>query len=217
MRSEWNHNNHYHELILSMVPHPCVRGLDVGCGGGLLTRRLASHCIQMTGIDLDHQVIAAATGAEAAQPNVSFVEGDVMTYPFPLASFTFISAVATLHHLPLEPALTRFRELLAPGGVLMIVGLYRPDGIGDAFFAALGFAASWTMKRVLGFREVAAPEQVPMQAPRQTLREIRETARRVLPPSTLQRRLLFRYSLIWCKPQVMIADRSSRSPGAMIR
>jgi len=151
----------------------------------------------MTGIDLNHQILAAATGAESAEPYVNFVEGDVITYPFPLASFTFITAVAVLHHLPLEPALTRFRELLAPGGVLMIVGLYRPDGIGDAFFAALGFATSWTMKRILGFREVV---QVPTQFPRQTVCEIRETARRVLPGGTLKRRLLFRYSLIWCKP-----------------
>src|ERR1035438_1423379 len=34
----WNHNIHYHDVVLRSVPPRCRRALDVGCGQGLLAR-----------------------------------------------------------------------------------------------------------------------------------------------------------------------------------
>lgn len=39
----WNHNTHYHRLVLDAMPDPCEAALDVGCGEGLLARRLATR------------------------------------------------------------------------------------------------------------------------------------------------------------------------------
>jgi hypothetical protein len=38
----WNHNLHYHPLILDAVPDGCQRALDVGCGEGILARDAAA-------------------------------------------------------------------------------------------------------------------------------------------------------------------------------
>ena len=40
----WNHNVHYLPVILAAVPPGCGAALDVGCGDGLLARRLAARC-----------------------------------------------------------------------------------------------------------------------------------------------------------------------------
>jgi SAM-dependent methyltransferase len=119
-----------------------------------------------------------------------------MRYPFPDASFSFISVIATLHHLPLSPALERFRTLLAPGGVLAVLGLYRLCGLRDALSAAAALPASRVIRCFRRYRETDAP----MLAPGQTLADIRDAARDCLPGSVLRRHLLFRYSLVWHKP-----------------
>ena len=54
-----------------------------------------------------------------------------MSHSFEPASFDVIAAIATLHHLPLSQALERFKQLLRPGGVLTIIGLYRLHASSD--------------------------------------------------------------------------------------
>ena len=39
----WNHNVHYQPVILNAVPGGCGAALEVGCGDGLLARRLAAR------------------------------------------------------------------------------------------------------------------------------------------------------------------------------
>ncbi|MDQ6782291.1 MAG: methionine biosynthesis protein MetW [Actinomycetota bacterium] len=43
----WNHNIHYHRLILDSVPAGARDALDVGCGEGMLARRLRRGLIRM--------------------------------------------------------------------------------------------------------------------------------------------------------------------------
>jgi len=137
----WNHNIHYHGIVLRSLPSPCRRVLDVGCGQGLLARRLARYCDEVIAIDSDHEALTRAA-ANGGEPRVRFIEGDVMTRPFPLESFDAITVVATLHHLPLRLALLRFRYLLRPGGVLAVVGLYRHRTLVDYAFAAAAIPIS---------------------------------------------------------------------------
>jgi SAM-dependent methyltransferase len=192
----WNHNIHYHNLILLSAALGCRRALDVGCGRGLLARRLAQHCQEVIAIDLDHGAIAEARAGGDLEGRIKFVEGDVMTYPFPEDNFELIAAVATLHHLQLRPALARFRKLLRPGGVLAIIGLYRGGTLLDRALAAVAFPVSWGFRAIRGYHDVGAP----VENPKETLLEIRSACDTLLPGASLRRRLLFRYSLIWRKP-----------------
>jgi ubiquinone/menaquinone biosynthesis C-methylase UbiE len=193
----WNHNVHYHDVLLRSLPPCCHRALDVGCGDGLLARKLANYCDEVVAIDLNREALANASSAGRSQLNVSYVEADAMTWPIPDESFDCITAVAALHHLPLGPALVRFRDLLKPGGVLAVLGLYRQSAIADYVAAAAAVPVSRVLRRMYGYAEVAAP----LAAPTTTLSEIRTTSRMLLPGSVLRRHLLFRYSLVWRKPQ----------------
>lgn len=49
----WNHNVHYHPVVLGAIPRNAVRALDVGCGQGALARRLRAVVPQVAAIDLD--------------------------------------------------------------------------------------------------------------------------------------------------------------------
>jgi 2-polyprenyl-3-methyl-5-hydroxy-6-metoxy-1,4-benzoquinol methylase len=194
---EWNHNIHYHDLVLGAVPVNCQRALDVGCGQGLLARQLAQKCTKVFAMDIDDDTLARARSDSRSSAPIEFVHGDVMMYAFEPASFDVITAVATLHHLPLRPALDRFRELLKPGGTLAVIGLYRPETIQDDAFAAMAFPTSCVLRWRRGNANVGAP----MQEPRETLSEIRTACDSVLPGGIFRRHLLFRYSFIWTKRQ----------------
>jgi 2-polyprenyl-3-methyl-5-hydroxy-6-metoxy-1,4-benzoquinol methylase len=192
MRPPWNHNIHYHPLVLAAAPRPCRRALDVGCGRGLLTAELAGVADHVTGIDLDGPALTHAPAA----PNIEIVQGDVMTYPFEPASFDVIAAIAVLHHLPLAPALTRFQGLLAPGGVLAVIGLARQATMADFAMSATAYPVNQVLKRMKGEVEVGAP----ISDPKQTFDEVRTACKTVLAGARLRRLLLFRYSLVWRKP-----------------
>jgi 2-polyprenyl-3-methyl-5-hydroxy-6-metoxy-1,4-benzoquinol methylase len=192
----WNHNIHYHDIVLRSLPSPCLRALDVGCGEGLLARQLARHCAEVIALDADRDTIARCRSAADSAPRLAFIEGDVMNYAFPVASFDLITAVASLHHLPLRPALARFQKLLRPGGVLAVIGLYRARTIADYALAAAALPASYMFRSLRDAVEVATP----LQEPKETLREIRAACDAVLPAGTFRRHLLFRYSFVWRKP-----------------
>jgi 2-polyprenyl-3-methyl-5-hydroxy-6-metoxy-1,4-benzoquinol methylase len=193
----WNRNNHYHGLVLQAVPEGCRRALDVGCGTGLLARRLAEHCDEVVAIDAHAATLSCAIAATGRNSQVSFVNGDVMTHAFEPASFDTVTAIATLHHLPLEPALVRFRELLRPDGVLVVIGLYRLRTPADFAFGVAGKVAGWWLRWRNNYEEVVAP----IHEPEETLSEIQAAVRKPLPDAVVNRLLLFRYSLIWRKPR----------------
>ena len=192
--SSWNHNIHYHRLVVHAVPKNCSCVLDVGCGQGLLTRKLAQRCKNAVGIDLSCDALAIARAEGGA--NIAYIEGDALTYPFAADSFDMIAGIAVLHHLPMEQALDRFRALLAPGGALCFIGLYRHQTTMDYLIAGTAVALSLAIRGFRGQADVGAP----MADPRETLAEIRATTAVHLPGARVRRHLFFRYSLVWQKP-----------------
>jgi hypothetical protein len=85
--------------------------------------------------------------------------------------------------------------LLRPGGVLVIVGLYKIATVVDYAFSATALPISWAIRFSRGEEEVGAP----LQDPKETLRTIREECNAVLPGAILRRRLFFRYTVVWRK------------------
>jgi SAM-dependent methyltransferase len=195
-RPPWNHNIHYHPRVLRAAPRPCRRALDVGCGQGLLSAELLGVAEAVIGIDPDPPSLSQARARFGAEPRLSFVEGDAMTHPFAPASFDLVASIAVLHHLPLLPALRRFRELLAPGGVLAVIGLARPSTVHELAMNLAAYPVNQVLRRVNGEVPVGAP----VKDPAETLPQIRAAAADVLPGARIRLLLLFRYALVWRKP-----------------
>src|SRR5882762_9360229 len=104
----WNHNIHYHSVVLKAVPAGARLALDIGCGVGMLARQLRQRIPDVTGIDLDEASIDLAETRDSE--GVHYLCGDFVTYPFEPESFDFVASVATLHHLDAITALGRIRE-----------------------------------------------------------------------------------------------------------
>ena len=112
---------------------PPGSALDVGCGDGLLLARLAAVCRRAVGLETDGQAVARARRRLERTPQAEVLLDDVMDLDLPqrIGTFETVACVATLHHLPLEPALVRLSQLVTPGGRLIVVGLAANKSLWD--------------------------------------------------------------------------------------
>lgn len=188
----WNHNIHYHRLILDAIPPTARSALDVGCGEGTLCRALRARLPEVVGIDVDPAGIALA---RTAGGDVAYLLDDFLTHDFAPCSFDVVVSVATLHHMDTEQALLRMREVLRPGGVLVLVGLARRSAA-DIPYDAMGFLAHRWLKLRRGYWQHPSP----VADPATTRRELRRLVSAVLPGASYRRHVLFRHSVIWTKP-----------------
>jgi SAM-dependent methyltransferase len=193
----WNHNVHYQRVILDAVPAGCGPAVDVGCGDGLLVRKLAARCASVTGIDRDPTIMVRARAATPVLLNVTYVEGDFLTSPLPEASFDFACANTALHHMDFAAALGKMAATLRPGGRLAVVGLARDGSRAEWIIGGAALPLDWYYKLTRGERNSGAP----IMNPDMSWSQVRATARRVLPGVRYRRHLLWRYSLLWEKPR----------------
>jgi 2-polyprenyl-3-methyl-5-hydroxy-6-metoxy-1,4-benzoquinol methylase len=177
----WNHNIHYHPLILSAVPAGCDSALDVGCGEGILARELNQSIPHIVGIDVNEPSLRLARKQDPTS-KIEFIAGDFLTYPFE-ETFGFITSVATLHHMDMRQTLTRMRQLLRPGGTLAVVGLARSRYPADLPADAGGAILHRVRTRTRAYWEHSAPIVWP---PPETYRSARHVASAVLPASGIQ-------------------------------
>jgi trans-aconitate methyltransferase len=97
------------------------RAVDLGCGPGHTTRLVheASGARRAIGIDRSHAYIEAAR--RNAPEELEFVCHDVLELPYPVPPAPLVFSRFLLTHLA-DPrdALTRFQNLVAPGGLLLL-------------------------------------------------------------------------------------------------
>lgn len=195
----WDHNAHYHRWILRQLPRECDRALDVGSGSGDLARLLVKRAKAVHGIDSDPRIVARARELTAPHAPVAFTVADA-TGGIPPGPYDVITCVATVHHLPFTEALTRFREHLAPGGTLVVVGLSRESTPGDRLLAlaSVPLNAAMALIRNKGCKASRPDSMTAVTRPAEmTFADIVREARRVLPGARLRRRLFWRYTLVW--------------------
>ncbi|MFI0859090.1 class I SAM-dependent methyltransferase [Streptomyces smyrnaeus] len=194
----WNTNVARHQDILRAVPEECGEALDIGCGDGLLARKLTARATHVTCVDSSPEMIARARELATGHDGIACVEGDFLTVDLPARGYDFICSVATIHHMDFEAALARMRELLRPGGILVVIGLAREAG--PAEWAAT-IAAAPLVRITKALRRAHSPQGMPVADPHMSYGQVHATARRLLPGVRYRRHLLRRYSLTWHKPR----------------
>jgi 2-polyprenyl-3-methyl-5-hydroxy-6-metoxy-1,4-benzoquinol methylase len=183
-------------VLVGVLPAGCDRALDVGCGEGILARKLHQHSVNVSAIDIDPRSIELARQQDQGG-EIDYILGDFLTFPLEPESFDFITSVAALHHMDAGAALQRMRTLLRPGGTLAVVGLIRSEYPRDLPRDALAHGVSYAHRLVKPYWE--SPAQTLWPPP--TFGETRALAERALPDVSLRRHLLWRYSLLWKKPR----------------
>lgn len=199
------HNNHYHNLLLRQLNLNCQSALEVGCGKGEFSRRLAQISKCVLALDLSPEMIRIARTSSTHLPNLEFEIADVMQRDLPHEGFDCIASIATLHHLPLQESLLKLKAALRPGGVLLILDLFEPSGVVDTLLNPFAMAVSVTLRlthhgRIFPSREArdawAAHERHDLYP---TMSEVRRLCVEILPGARIRKHLLWRYSLVWRK------------------
>jgi SAM-dependent methyltransferase len=105
--------------FLSILPPiDGLEGLDIGCGEGSNTRKLAERGARMRAVDIAPTFIAYARAQEIAEPlGIDFQVGDGMALPFAEASFDFATSFMALMDMPDQHlAFREVERVLRPGG-----------------------------------------------------------------------------------------------------
>ncbi|MGJ3507687.1 class I SAM-dependent methyltransferase [Enemella sp. A6] len=191
----WNLNIHFDRLLSDLVD-PGSRVLDVGCGDGFLSARLAESGCRVVGLDSDADVLDRARQRFGSH-DIAWVHGDLLTCDLTDESFDAVLSNATLHHLPdTAEGLRRMKRLTRPGGRIGVVGFAR-NGLLDwprSLVGALGMAI---INRVRGQWTHTAPmvTELPL-----TYGEMRRLSQAVLPGRRFRKLWLGRYWLAYRKP-----------------
>lgn len=189
----WNANIQYDALLARLVAPAPRDVLEVGCGDGFLSARLAEAGHRVVAVDLDAPVLERARARWPSAP-VEWRQGDVLELD---GTYDAVVSNATLHHLPdTAEALAKLGSLVRPGGLVAVVGFAR-NAWYDWPFALVGQAVLLVLNVVRRKWEHSAPQHWP---PPGTYAEVRRTAAQVLPASRFRRLLLGRYLLVWERP-----------------
>ena len=119
--------------------------LEVGCGTGQLTERLASSRFRLTAIDIGPSMIAAARrrlADDLAGEEVSFQVTSFEDLAAADASFDLVISSAAFHWVDPEVRFAKSARLLRPGGWLALLGV--DERYDDPFGAAL--AGMWAAR-----------------------------------------------------------------------
>ena len=192
----WNLNIHYHRVVLDAIPRGARTALDVGCGDGLLSFDIAARGLLVTGLDNDAASIRRATSDRRASEATQFVVGDLFTVPLRPESFDLVASIAMLHHVDARAGLRRMRQLVPPGGVLVIVGFATASGIWDRARAVAGMVFKWAKRLTGGYWEHQAPVVWP---PPLSSVEMADLVRDELPGATFENALSNRYNVVWTR------------------
>ncbi|MFJ5073190.1 class I SAM-dependent methyltransferase [Streptomyces sp. NPDC088553] len=118
-----------HDLVarrlLAELPARPARVLDVGCGDGEMTLRLAAAGHHVTGVDPSAEILRAAARRLSARPDLAprirLLEAGIDGRPFERERFDAVCCHGVLMHLDAADAIGRLAGLVARGGVLSIL------------------------------------------------------------------------------------------------
>jgi ubiquinone/menaquinone biosynthesis C-methylase UbiE len=205
------HNDHYHNFLLRQLPAHFDNSLDIGCGTGSFARRLAERSQHVLALDLSPEMIRLARERSANFSNIDFQLANVRDVSFQARGFDCIASIATLHHLPLAEMMLKMKAALKPGGVLLILDLFEPEGATDAVLNLLALPVS------VGLRLIHYGRLLPQRAERAAwnaheshdlypkMNEVQALCDRFLPGAKIRKHLLWRYSIVWGKPWTAVS------------
>ncbi|HHW31260.1 MAG TPA: class I SAM-dependent methyltransferase [Clostridiaceae bacterium] len=202
---KWNHNNCYYNQLIKLVPDNAETCLDIGCGKGELSFMLSKKSNKVIAVDLADKMIDKAKILHPGN-NIEYICGNILEMEFQNDSLDVIITTATAHHLPYEWLLCFARDKLKKGGKLIILDLVKAKSLNDYFIWSFAFFPNIIMNLIKNGRLKKDDEHAKEVWERHgrhdtymTIDEIRSLANKHIPKATIQRKLFWRYLLVWEK------------------
>lgn len=121
------------------TPGP-YRVLDVGCGTATLLAILSRDPLaeRLIGLDYSPSMIRQAAQKRdrlESREKLGLVVGDAERLPFPDTQFDVVTCCNSFHHYPHQSvAISEFRRVLRPGGMLVLIDGFRDNVVGWVVF-----------------------------------------------------------------------------------
>ncbi len=196
-KEPWTHNVAYHGWVMRHL-RPGDRVVDVGCGDGLLLQNIAEQCTpsRLTGIEPHEPSVEKARGRLQNFENAEIFVGSFDEWAGETADAVIF--VASVHHMDFAKAVGKAKEILAPGGRLLIVGCARPEGVADYLVEGLRVIPA-KVGSVLHGEKNGGNIGVPTKMPEISRKQVKTAAEAQLPGVRIRRGLYYRYLLEWTK------------------
>jgi len=165
-------DNTFVDQVLQLAPHgKALTGflLDVGCGPGNITLKLArrSPGLTIVGLDRSRNMVRAACQAAAGaglEGRVFFQQAHAGEIPYPGGTFDVVLSNSVLHHLA-DPSrvLEEMVRIAKPGGAIVVRDLRRPSRLACPWHVRwYGRHYSGIMKRLFedSVRAAYTPEEL---------------------------------------------------------
>ena len=159
-----------------------MKALEYGCGTGLLSFALQSDLGEITLADTSKGMldVLGEKIADAKVTNMHPVQLDLVSDPLPSERYDLTYSLMTLHHIhDVKKILSRFHDVLVPGGLLLVADLDKEDGsfhtdgttdvhlgfdrdalreiVEEAGFDQVAFTAAYEIKKQIGNEEKTFP------------------------------------------------------------
>jgi predicted TPR repeat methyltransferase len=129
--SQYRYQRRKYDSLLSMLPQrPYRRVLDIGCGLGSLTRKLAPFAEHILGTDISATALEYAGKLSTAHPNIVYSQEDMLAETRQEPAFDLIVLADTLYYIDpltetgLKSIVRNVSSKLLPGGLLLLVNHY---------------------------------------------------------------------------------------------
>lgn len=128
---ENHHSDITNQALALMDLQPIDRVLDLGCGTGWASRRMAKIVTagEVMGLDVADEMLRRAEQASSDVKNVRYLWGSAEKIPAPDNHFSKVLSVESFYYYADQgKALDELRRVLAPGGKLFIlINLYKDN------------------------------------------------------------------------------------------
>jgi len=146
-----------------------IKVLEIGCGTGVFTKKIAETGADILAVDISSYLISKARKNLQGYPNVTFYVADAENLNLREEYFDSVVGISVLHHLNFKPALLEIRRVLKRGGRIVFTepNMLNPQimlerkikSIGKLLYNSPDETAfiRWTLKKEmkkLGFEEI---------------------------------------------------------------
>src|SRR5262245_21213842 len=162
---EAHHSDITEQTLALMELQTADRVLDLGCGTGWASRRMARVAAEVTGLDVADEMLRRAEQASAGVDNVRYMWGSVEKIPAADNYFSKVLSVESFYYYADQgKALDELRRVMATGSKMFIlINLYKDNHYSLRWVTelkvpvqALSGAEYIALMRAHGFHDVAA-------------------------------------------------------------
>jgi ubiquinone/menaquinone biosynthesis C-methylase UbiE len=126
---EDHHSDITDQTLALMDLHGADRVLDLGCGTGWASRRMAKAASEVVGLDVADEMLRRAEQSSSAFKNLRYLWGSAESIPAADNYFSKVLSVESFYYYADQgKALDELRRVMAPGGKLFIlINLYKDN------------------------------------------------------------------------------------------